>query len=100
MCGMFNTPDKDLHRSLKTPITDIYSMSNLVTFEPYVNSTIEVFSSQLEQRYTGEGIICDLGVWLQRFAFDVIGEVTFSRRLSTYISELHFPCLRSILRFK
>ena len=93
MCGMFNTPDKDLHRSLKTPITDIYSMSNLVTFEPYVNSTIEVFSSQLEQRYTGEGTICDLGVWLQRFAFDVIGEVTFSRRLGTYISELHFPCL-------
>lgn len=84
MCGMFNTSDKDLHRSLETLIADIYSMGNLITFEPYVNPIIEVFSSQLELRYTGEDTICDLVVWLQRFAFDVIGEVTFSRRVGTY----------------
>ena len=99
MCSMFNTSDKDLHRSLETPIADIYSMSNFITFEPYVNPVIEVFSSQLELRCTGEDTICDLVVWLQRFAFDVI-EVTFSRRFGTYTSELHFPFLRSILRFE
>ena len=65
MPGIFNTPNEDLHRALKKPISNIYSMSNLVSFEPYAT--------------TGE--ICEWDVWLQRFAFDVIGEITFSKRL-------------------
>lgn len=27
------------------------------------------------------GDVCDLGVWLQMFALDVMGELTFSKRL-------------------
>ena len=81
MPGIFNTPNEDLHRALKKPISNIYSMSNLVSFEPYVDSTMKTFFTELDQRYVNTGEICDFDVWLQRFAFDVIGEITFSRRL-------------------
>lgn len=81
MPGLFNTQDENLHRVLKRPIASIYSMSNLVSFEPYVDSTMSVFFKELDTRFAGTGEVCDLGVWLQRFAFDVIGEITFSRRL-------------------
>ncbi|KAL8766518.1 MAG: hypothetical protein Q9209_006734 [Squamulea sp. 1 TL-2023] len=81
MPGLFNTQDENLHRVLKKPIANIYSMSNLVSFEPYVNSTMSVFFKELDERFAKPGRVCDLGVWLQRFAFDVIGEITFSRRL-------------------
>lgn len=81
MPGLFNTPNEDLHRVLKKPIAGIYSMTNLVNFEPYVNSTMKAFFGELDNRFAQTGQTCDLGVWLQRFAFDVIGEITFSRRL-------------------
>ena len=81
MPGLFNTQDENLHRIMKRPIAGIYSMSNLVSFEPYVDSTMSVFFNELDRRFAQTGDVCDLGVWLQRFAFDVIGEITFSRRL-------------------
>lgn len=59
-------------------------MSTLVQFEPLVDLTTSEFLKQISARYADrsnlEGV-CDLGAWLQYYAFDVIGELTFSRRL-------------------
>ena len=66
---------------MKRPIAGIYSMSNLVEFEPYVDRTICFFLKRLDQIQAQADGPCDLGTWLQWFAFDVMGEVTFSRRL-------------------
>lgn len=81
MPGLFNTPDETYHRLMKKPIASIYSMSNLITFEPYADSTLRVFFEQLDRRYAQTGQECDLGTWLQWFAFDFMGEITFSHRL-------------------
>jgi hypothetical protein len=59
-------------------------MSTIVQFEPLVDSTTRVFINQLAQKFANrEGTpgICDFGTWLQWYAFDVIGELSFSRRL-------------------
>ncbi|KAI0405419.1 putative benzoate 4-monooxygenase cytochrome P450 [Xylaria palmicola] len=79
--SIFSTQDENLHRMLKRPIAAVYSMSNLVSFEPLVDRTIEVFRQELDRRFVSSGETCDLGAWLQYFAFDVIGEITFSKRL-------------------
>ena len=60
-------------------------MSTLVEFEPFVDSTTELFLSRLAELYIPSdsarpAVICDLGKWLQYYAFDVIGELTFSKR--------------------
>lgn len=79
--GMFATQDEGLHYVLKRPIGGIYSMSNMVSFECFVDSTIRVLFEQIDKRFVQTKDICDLGAWLQYFAFDVIGEITFSKRL-------------------
>ena len=52
-----------------------------MSFEPYVDTTISYFFTQLDKLFVQTGDICDLGIWLQMFAFDVMGELTFSKRL-------------------
>jgi Cytochrome P450 len=79
--GIFNSQDEALHRAMRRPIAGIYSMTNLVEFEPYVDTTIRFFLSRLEDLHVRAGAACDLGTWLQWFAFDVMGEITFSKRL-------------------
>ncbi|KAG6359545.1 hypothetical protein INS49_013066 [Diaporthe citri] len=78
---IFATQDEMLHRMLKRPIAAVYSMSNLVSFEPLVDRTIDVFRQELDRRFVLQGNACDLDAWLQYFAFDVVGEITFSKRL-------------------
>ena len=62
---------------MKRLVANAYALSTLVEFEPLVDSTTHYFLNQLEEQ-SGE---IDLGAWLQFYAFDVMGELTFSRRL-------------------
>src|SRR5690349_18391141 len=66
---------------LKKPIAGIFSQSNVLLFEGYIDSCIRVLFEQLDKRFVEEGKVCDIGNWLQMFAFDVMGELTFSKRL-------------------
>jgi hypothetical protein len=82
--SLFNTQDEKFHAKLRRSVAHAYSMSNLVQFEPLVDSTIEAFVKQLESRVVdqpGDSGVLDFGTWLQFYAFDVIGELTFSKRL-------------------
>jgi hypothetical protein len=92
--GIFATQDENIHKALKKPISGAYSMSTLVLFEPYVDVTMRVFCEQLHKRFVAPptpmsdftntdpaGPVCDFGQWLQFFAFDVIGQLTFSKHL-------------------
>lgn len=80
MPGLISAKDS-LHRSLKRPISNIYSMSNLVSFERFVDSSIEKLCAQLEKLYaeSAHPQQCDLSFWLQAFVFDTLGELTFSQ---------------------
>ena len=66
---------------MKRPIAQAYSLTTLVDFEPLIDSTTAVFLSQLDTLYALPAKPLDLGLWLQLYAFDVIGELTFSKRL-------------------
>lgn len=59
-------------------------MSTIVQYEPLVDSTTAAFLTQMTERYADredQSGICDFGTWLQYYAFDVIGELTYSKRL-------------------
>ncbi|KAH7089243.1 pisatin demethylase, partial [Paraphoma chrysanthemicola] len=82
--SLFNTTDEKFHSKLRRSVANAYSMSNLVQFEPLVDSTIAAFVRQLEARFVdkpGDEGVVDFGTWLHYYAFDVIGELTFSKRL-------------------
>lgn len=81
---MFNTANDRYHAKLRRSVSNAYAMSTLVAFEPFVDSTSTEFLKQLKVRFAdrpGDDGICDFGAWLQFYAFDVIGELTFSKRL-------------------
>lgn len=77
--AVFNTRDETLHKQIKSPIAPMFSLSNTVTYEPFVNQVLEVLFKQLDQRFVHPQQIFDLSHWLQYFAFDVMGTLTFSK---------------------
>lgn len=78
--AVFNTRDEALHKQLKNPIAPMFSMSNTITHEPFVDQVLRVLCYQLDQRFVDSRRTFDLGNWLQYFAFDVMGTLTFSKR--------------------
>ncbi|KAI9871246.1 MAG: hypothetical protein M1823_008505, partial [Watsoniomyces obsoletus] len=81
---LFTSTDEAFHAKLRRSVNNAYAMSSLVQFEPLVDSTIKEFLRQLRVRNTsqsGVDAIFDFGEWLQYFAFDVICELTFSKRM-------------------
>ena len=58
-----------------------FAMSALVQYEPFVDNTTKLFLRQTEKLYVSGGAkACDFTRWLQFYAFDVIGEITYSKR--------------------
>jgi cytochrome P450 len=81
---MFTSTDEVFHAKLRRAVNNAYAMSSLVQFEPLVDSAIREFLAQLHNRYadkSGDDGILDFGDWLQFFAFDVICELTYSKRI-------------------
>ncbi|KAL8933100.1 MAG: hypothetical protein Q9211_005961 [Gyalolechia sp. 1 TL-2023] len=54
-------------------------MSTLVQYEPFVDSTTTKFLDRTEALFSSTHAICDFGRWLQWYAFDVIGQITYSK---------------------
>lgn len=80
LLSIFNTTDEKHHAKLRRAVANAFSMSMVVQFEPLVDSTITAFLEAMEQRFVNRAS-CDFGEWLHFFAFDVLGELTFSKRL-------------------
>ncbi|CAK4033845.1 Pisatin demethylase [Lecanosticta acicola] len=79
--SLFSTKNEDYHAKYRRCVSNAFSMSSLVGYEPLVDSTIDAFIEQTRRRYCDQGRTCQFSKWLQFFAFDVIGELTWSKRL-------------------
>ena len=55
-------------------------MSTLIQYEPLVYEVVEAFLDQTEKVYARPNAVCDFAEWLQFLAFDVIGQITYSKR--------------------
>lgn len=79
---LFTSTDGKFHAKLKRAVSNAYALSTLVQFEQYVDSTTAAFMHQLQTRFADQSNhLCNFSTWLQWYAFDVIGELTFSKRL-------------------
>lgn len=78
--AIFTTQDDDLHKRLKSPIANLYSLSNVITLEKAVDITISVFFEEMDRRFLASRQVFDLCEWLQYFAFEAMGTMTFSSR--------------------
>lgn len=78
--NLFSTRDPQYHREEKKKIAGAYSLTNLLESEPAVDSCTTLFMHRLDE-WASKSKPIDLGVWLQYYAFDVVGEVTFAKKL-------------------
>ncbi|EMD01129.1 hypothetical protein BAUCODRAFT_118842 [Baudoinia panamericana UAMH 10762] len=79
--SLFSTKDEEYHAKYRRCVNNAFAMSSLVGYEPLVDSTMDAFIQQTEQKYSSTGRTCNFSRWLQFFAFDVIGDLTWSKRL-------------------
>jgi cytochrome P450 len=61
-------------------VNSAFSMTALVHYEPLVEDILELFLDKTELLYATPGKACNFSRWLQYYAFDVIGQITYSRR--------------------
>lgn len=77
--AVFTTQDEQQHKILKTPVASLYSLSNVVTFEPFVDQVLEMLFNQLDRRFVKSSATFDLADWLGYFAWEVMALMTFSK---------------------
>ncbi|KUI71294.1 Pisatin demethylase [Cytospora mali] len=78
--AIFTTQNDDLHKRLKSPIANLYSLSNVITLEKAVDGAMAVLFGELDRRFVASSRVFDLCDWLQYFAFEAMGTMTFSSR--------------------
>ena len=77
MPSMFSVRDPVQHQALKRPVAQKFSMSSIKAMEPFADECSDIFVRAMRDL---QGKPVDLGIWLQWYAFDVIGAITFQRR--------------------
>lgn len=77
MPSMFSVRDPVQHQALRRPVAQKFSMSSIKALEPCADECTKIFMDAMRDL---EGQCIDLSAWLQWYAFDVIGVITFQRR--------------------
>lgn len=63
----------------------MFSLSSLLSYEPFVERCVDLFTNRLDEFAQSEGGgDIDLGYWLQCYAFDVIGCITYGERFGMF----------------
>ena len=78
--SLFSTTDDKYHAELRKCVNGAFSMSALVQYENSVSEATVKFLDQTEALFVAKNSTCDFAEWLQFLAFDVIGQITYSKR--------------------
>lgn len=78
---IFTEIDEDAHARKKKFANVPYGMAAMQQLSPFIDDVVDLLASKLDEFAAGPRhvVVVDLGAWLHYFAFDVLGEVAFSR---------------------
>ena len=77
MDSIFTTRDPAYHSALKKPVAQLFSLTNMKNYEPHTDECTSIFLDSMRDL---QGKPVDFAIWLQWYAFDVIGNITFQRK--------------------
>lgn len=78
--NLFNETSSAKHAHDRKQYQSTYSMSSLVNYEAFVDECAELLKRRLSE-LCAAGQAVDMHHWLQCYAFDVIGMITYGKRL-------------------
>ena len=81
ICKLKVERDERIHASQRRLVSRIYSVETLKSLEQYIDGAVAQFTKILQDRL-GQNI--DMGLFVQLFAFDVVGEVTYASSNSLF----------------
>ncbi|KAF4462515.1 Pisatin demethylase [Fusarium albosuccineum] len=84
--NIFPIQDNERHKERRRRISPLYTMSSMVSYEPAVDGMTNVCIRKLYQ-FAEEGRLIDIPHWMQYYAFDVIGEITFNKSFNMMENE-------------
>ncbi|KAF2170613.1 hypothetical protein M409DRAFT_64291 [Zasmidium cellare ATCC 36951] len=67
------------HAEMRRKFQSMYSMSSLLRYEKYVETTQDVFQQRLGEMVKS-GKTVNMHRWIQCYAFDVVGNITYNKR--------------------
>ena len=80
---LFSSIDPTWHKNVRRAMNPFFTRTAVLSYEPFVERTIQVFTTELDHRFVdkdgSQGVI-DFNRWLHYFAFDVISDLTYSKR--------------------
>lgn len=76
--NLFAQRDIEIHSGARRRLANLYSMTSLISYEPYVDACMAIFRDKLAS-FAQSRKTMDLTKWFQYYAYDVIGEITVSR---------------------
>ena len=76
---IFTETREDVHAQKKRVANVPYSMAAMQQLTPFIDDTIESLARKIDHHIDSNSGIFNLGDYLHYFAFDVLGEVAFSR---------------------
>lgn len=80
--NIFSTRSNEFHKKYVRPIAKIYNLNNILTLEPLADKTTVTCCRRLEEEFVDKkDKTCDLVQWMEFYAWDVVGEVTFDEPL-------------------
>ena len=74
---LFAERDEGIHANQRRLVSGIYAMQNLMQHQDQVDKAIEALVRRMRDQ--GSGVVVDLGVWLQLFAFGRAGDNLLQR---------------------
>ncbi|RBA15626.1 hypothetical protein FPRO05_12233 [Fusarium proliferatum] len=77
--NLFNEIDPKVHGIMRRQVSNVYTMSNMVSYEPYVDECTEILCQRLIE-FSASNVPINMARWFQYYAFDMIGKITFSKR--------------------
>lgn len=75
--NLFSARDRAVHGAMRRQVAGMYSLSTIKSYEPHVDNCISLLLKQFDA-FAASGEVFDLQLWMQCYAFDVIGEITVS----------------------
>ncbi|SMY18713.1 unnamed protein product [Zymoseptoria tritici ST99CH_1A5] len=78
--NLFSERNEAEHREQRRKVANAYTLESLLKMEPAIDECTKLFLSKMGE-YADRDEPVDLGQWLQYYAFDVVGELTFAKKL-------------------
>jgi len=77
--NLFNDINPETHANFRRKVAGAYTMSSIVSYEPFVDECTTVFMQRLSE-LASSGVVFNMGHWFQCYAAESIGKITASSK--------------------